>query len=133
MALSLAACDRGSPTPGQEGVPAAAAGATPLGQKAATELSLAARAALDSGNAAFKENAYDRALTFYREAAAATPNHAAPWFGINMVARATNNTALADSAMAEVRKWSNTNNPHIMPDSAFEKAHKDVKRPTPKT
>jgi hypothetical protein len=126
-ALSLAACDRGSPIPGAEGTPEAAARAG--GEAATRELSPAARIALDSGNTAFKAKDFRTALRFYREAAAATPNHAAPWFGINMVGRATHNQPLADSAMVQVRKWSNTTNPHIMPDTMFERVHKDVKKP----
>ena len=130
MAMPLAACDRGSPIPGAEGTPEAARVGN--GEVAARELSPAARTALDSANAAFKAKDYDTALRHYRLAAAATPNHAAPWFGINMVARATHNQALADSAMTEVRKWSNTTNPHVMPDSMLERVHKDVKRPASK-
>ena len=132
LALPLAACDRGSPIPGAEGTPEAAARAS-NGQVAAGELSPAARAALDSANAAFKAKDYETALRHYRLAAVATPNHAAPWFGINMVAQATHNQALADSAMTEVRKWSNTTNPHVMPDSMLQRVHKDVKVPATKS
>lgn len=63
-----------------------------------------ARAQLDSGNAAFRKKAYDEALGRYRKASDLAPQHAAPFFGMYMVARATNNNKLADSAMAEIRK-----------------------------
>jgi hypothetical protein len=62
----------------------------------------AAAARLDSGNVAFRVKQYDVALGFYRGAADAVPNHAAPWYGIYMVAQATKNTALADSALKAV-------------------------------
>ena len=61
------------------------------------------RAMLDSGNASFRVNKHAEALAFYRRAAAEMPGHAAPWFGAYMVARALNDTVLADSAMRMVR------------------------------
>lgn len=61
------------------------------------------RAMLDSGNASFRANKHAEALAFYRRAAAEMPAHAAPWFGAYMVARALNDTVLADSAMRMVR------------------------------
>lgn len=65
-------------------------------------LNAVAAARLDSGNVAFRVKQYDVALGFYRGAADAVPNHAAPWYGIYMVAQATKNTALADSALKAV-------------------------------
>jgi hypothetical protein len=59
-----------------------------------------AKEALDSGNTLFKQRAYADALGQYRAAAALAPQHAAPLFGIYMVARATNNAPMADSAPA---------------------------------
>ena len=63
-----------------------------------------ARAQLDTGNAAFRKKAYDEALSRYHKASDLAPQHAAPFFGMYMVARATSNNKLADSAMAEIRK-----------------------------
>lgn len=71
---------------------------------AAAPISAVARAALDSGNVAFRMKQYDRALGYYRKAAQAAPAHASPWFGIFMVAQATGNTVLRDSAQREVQK-----------------------------
>lgn len=53
---------------------------------------------LDSGNVAFRARQYDQAMVYYRKAVADVPDHAAPWYGIFMVAQATKNSALADSA-----------------------------------
>lgn len=67
------------------------------------ELSPEARVALDSGNALFRKKTYAAALAQYRLASARSPRHAAPYFGIYMVAQATKNTKLADSALANIR------------------------------
>lgn len=64
----------------------------------------AAKAALDSGNVLFRKKAYSDALAQYREAAELAPQHSAPLFGIYMVARATNNKAMADSALDGIRR-----------------------------
>ncbi|HSJ62805.1 MAG TPA: hypothetical protein VK922_02750 [Gemmatimonadaceae bacterium] len=63
-----------------------------------------ARAALDSGNRLFSAKAYAAALEQYRRAAALAPEHDAPLFGIVMVANATKDSALADSAAAAMRQ-----------------------------
>jgi hypothetical protein len=84
-------------------------------------ISVAARSALDSGNAAFRQKNYDGALRFYRDAARAAPNHASPWFGIFMVAEATGNTALRDSAKREVQK--RTVDPPGVTDSTLRNTH----------
>lgn len=62
-----------------------------------------AKAALDRGNELFKKHAYAGALTEYRAASAMAPQHSAPLFGIYMVARATKDTAMANSALAGIR------------------------------
>ena len=62
-----------------------------------------AKAALDTGNALYRKKQYEGALAHYREASELAPQHAAPFFGIYMVARATGNTVLADSALAAIR------------------------------
>ena len=59
--------------------------------------------ALDSANAAFRAGRLDAALAGYRRAAARAPEHAAPYYGIFMVARRTRNAALADSATSAIR------------------------------
>jgi hypothetical protein len=82
-----------------EGHPPVGGGGAPL-----PGLTAAARAALDSGNTAYRAKDFALALRHYREAARAAPAHASPWFGIFMVAQATQNTALADSARREVEK-----------------------------
>lgn len=64
----------------------------------------AAKAALDSGNVLFRQKKYEPALAEYRAAADLAPQHAAPLFGMYMVARATNNAKLADSTLAEISK-----------------------------
>ena len=85
-----------------------------------------ARAVLDTGNALFRKKAYDDALRHYRAASDLAPQHAAPIFGIYMVARAMNNTKLADSAMSEIRKRNGSlpEAPHTMSDSALKELHK---------
>jgi hypothetical protein len=89
-------------------------------------LGATARAALDSGNAAFRAKNYKVALRYYRTAAESAPAHAAPWFGIFMIAQATGNTALADSATAEVRR--RTVDPAEVTDSTLRSTH-----PAPKS
>ena len=65
-------------------------------------LTAASAANLDSGNVAFRMRNYEDALRFYRTASREVPNHPAPWYGIMMVAQATGNTALSDSATTAV-------------------------------
>lgn len=78
-------------------------GHVPLAAAMPTGLEPLTQALLDSGNAAFRTKDFDAALAFYDKARAAQPDHAAPWFGTYMVAKATNNTTLADSALRMVR------------------------------
>ena len=104
LLVSITAC--GSDTPD--------ASKKPLGEFSATQgsagpmrelppgLTAVAAARLDSGNVAFRVKQYDVALGYYRGAAVDVPNHAAPWYGIYMVAQATKNTVLADSALKAV-------------------------------
>ena len=106
VVLVLVACegqDRGTRTPlGQAG---SAAGAPD------TTLSAAAREQLAKGNEAFRAKKYADALSAYREAATLSPHHAAPYFGIQMAAKAMGNTALADSASRRIRALSPAVNP----------------------
>jgi hypothetical protein len=85
-----------------------------------------ARSALDSANAAFRVKDYRRALQFYRQAANAAPTHASPWFGVFMVAQATGNTALRDSAQREVQK--RTVDPPALTDSTLRNTHPTAKK-----
>ena len=89
-----------------------------------------AKAALDSGNVLFRKKAYAPALVQYRLASTLAPRHAAPYFGINMVAQATGNKALGDSALAAIRERAAA--PAVMPhtgvDSVLKKAPAIVKK-----
>ena len=89
-----------------------------------------ARTALDSGNTLFRKGAYEEALGQYRAAAALAPQHAAPLFGIYMVARATHNAAMADSALAgiRVRSGSMPVEPHSFSDTALRRLHEGLGR-----
>jgi hypothetical protein len=62
-----------------------------------------AKAALDSGNRLYTAKAYAAALEQYRRAAALEPEEEAPLFGILMVATATKDASLADSASKALR------------------------------
>jgi hypothetical protein len=87
------------------GTPLGAPQSTSAAQAAAHALiGPAALAVLDTGNAYFKKKDYPNALAKYRAAADLAPQHSAPVFGIYMVAKATSNATLADSALAEIRK-----------------------------
>ncbi|MCU0633866.1 MAG: hypothetical protein MUE41_03240 [Gemmatimonadaceae bacterium] len=76
--------------------------ATPATAGGAPAVPPAAAVHLDSGNTAYRAKAYDDALRHYRAAAAAAPDHAAPWYGVFMVGEVTKNKALTDSATAMV-------------------------------
>ena len=107
--------------------PKSALGAKAAADSIALELSPAAKMSLDSGNVLFREKEYAAALVQYEAAAKASPQHAAPLFGEYMVGRATNNKALADSAMVGIRAR-NAVPPHDLPDSAaLQKIHAKVK------
>lgn len=69
----------------------------------APALAANAQAAIDSGNALYTAKDYAAALVQYRRAAALAPGHEAPLFGILMVANATNDRTLADSAGSVMR------------------------------
>jgi hypothetical protein len=90
----------------------------------------AAKAALDSGNILFRQKAYAAALAQYRSASALAPQHTAPLFGIFMVARATKDSIMADSAMAGIRLRSGamSASPHTMGDSALQRMHENLKK-----
>ena len=111
--------------------PAESAEKIPLGRpagEAAWAAPAAARTALDSGNAAFRARDYDAALAAYRRAAAGAPDEAAPWYGVYMVAEATKRSALADSALAEVKR--RTSEPGLLSGGTL-RAHADSASRTP--
>lgn len=93
----------------------------------------AARAALDSGNASYRKKAYAEALGHYREASSLAPQHPAPFFGIYMVGRATNDRAMADSALADIRLRNGplTPVPHSVSDSAVTRMHEMIRSKAP--
>jgi hypothetical protein len=87
------------------------------------------KAALDSGNVLFRHKEYDAALAQYRTASALAPQHAAPLFGIYMVARATNNSVMADSALEGIRLRNGPMavGPHTFGDSSMQRAHAAIR------
>ena len=87
-----------------------------------------ARAHLDSGNALYRRKAFAAALKHYEAASALAPQHAAPFFGIYMVARATHDTAMADSALSSIRVRNGpmSSAPHSMTDSALRRLHQKL-------
>lgn len=66
----------------------------------------AARAALDSGNAAYRAGKYDAALAHYRAAAKAAPGEAAPYFGVYMAANQLGRTQEAAEAQKKISELS---------------------------
>ena len=89
-----------------------------------------AKAALDSGNAAYKAKDYTAALAHYRKAAALVPTEEAPLFGMLMVASATKNDGLADSVKALMRAMNPQADTGTTPDSAFVDIHSRVLPPS---
>ncbi|HYD54705.1 MAG TPA: hypothetical protein VEA99_18875 [Gemmatimonadaceae bacterium] len=106
------------------GQPAAAAGPSvqPVNSPVRDALGATARTALDKGNVEFRAGRFEASLALYREAAAAAPQSAAPYFGIYMAARKLGNAALADSAQQEIGKRSGTAS-RMFSDSAMKAAH----------
>ncbi|MCC6243009.1 MAG: hypothetical protein IT353_09215 [Gemmatimonadaceae bacterium] len=105
VAVISAACNSGDdagkrPLAEVVGSSAAAENAIPAG------LTALAAAHLDSGNVSFRARQYEMALRYYRAAALDVPSHPAPWYGILMVAQATKNSVLADSATQAVAQRS---------------------------
>lgn len=128
LALAFLGCSRGDEPP-----------KVPLGQiadsararqEAHALLGPAAKAALDSGNLLFRNKAYAEALAQYRAAAELAPQHSAPLFGIYMVARATNNRAMADSALDGIRRRNGPMpaGPHALPDTALRRVHEALQK-----
>lgn len=89
----------------------------------------AARAALDSGNLLYRQKDYAGALARYRAASVLAPQHAAPYFGIYMVARATRDSAMADNALAAIRARNGPlpTAPHSVNDSVLQRIHEHIR------
>lgn len=101
----------------------------PQENPARAAMSPEARAALDSGNALFREKKFDAALASYRKAAEAAPTSPAPWYGVYMAAQALGNQKLADSAMKQVQTRTGGESP-MWSDSSMKKMHSTGEKPT---
>jgi hypothetical protein len=121
LCIALAACARSNEPP-----------KVPLGQTSTAEITAAltpvdplppaARAALDTANAEFRDGRFTTALDEYRRAAKLAPQSAAPFFGIYMAARKLGRSALADSATREIAARSSPSTP-MLSDSAMRRLH----------
>lgn len=114
LAVTLAACGK-APEPPK--TPLAMAPDAPAG---VPDLSAAARASLDSGNALLRGGDATGALVRYRAAAAAAPGNATPWYGVMMAAQRLQDASLADSARRMVARLSG--NPELS-DSGLQALH----------
>lgn len=107
----------------------------PLGQAASPGLSPhgtvpsitgEAKVALDSGNKLYTAKSYALALAQYRRAAALAPEAEAPLFGILMVAGATKDARLSDSATTALRALNDSTTAEEVVD-----AHSRIGTPPP--
>lgn len=114
LALAVMACGRSNDSQQSDSLAAALPpGHVPIdAPPGAMPLSSTAQALLDSGNTAFRVKDFDGALAYYHKASLTDPAHAAPWFGTYMVGKAIDDTALADSALREVRVRAPEMQPH---------------------
>lgn len=117
--LATQACSR-SKAPDKQPLAAQSGGET----SARSALAPETRAALDSGNAAYRAGQYEKALKSYRDAAKSAPDNAAPYFGIYMAAGKLGNKALADSATAFISAHSGSQ-PGLS-DSAMKAMHQQI-------
>ncbi|MEP6621688.1 MAG: hypothetical protein ABJE47_20335 [bacterium] len=90
----------------------------------------AAKAQLDTGNTLYRRKEYPEALAHYKSAGELAPQHAAPLFGVYMVARATHDSVMAEGALAGIRK---RNGPlptpaHSLRDSALDQMHANLRK-----
>lgn len=83
---------------------AATAGAPGAAGRASPVMPAEGQAAIDAGNAAVRRKDYAAAQAAFEKAAKMAPDHAAPWFGLYIVAQARNDAKAADAALAEIRK-----------------------------
>ena len=96
LAVALGACDR----PDDQETGSISADDV---RAAAEELSPGVRAALDSGNAAYRNHEWQNALDHYERAAAQDEDATAAWFGIYMAQRALGDSAAAQEALARAQ------------------------------
>jgi Flp pilus assembly protein TadD len=99
VVLALAACDRNARTDDQ---PTGSIDSAAWSE--ARSLPAGVRAALDSGNAAFRGGDFAAARARYRRAVTLGPEESAAWFGLMMVERRLGNAAAADSALARFQE-----------------------------
>jgi len=136
LLLVFGAMGCGSSKPADDGkVPLGTAPATqPAGSPAAAgamgdpaalvpTMTGAAKAALDSGNAAYRRKDYAAALVAFEKSQKLAPDDAAPWFGIYMVAQARKDNRAADAALAEIQKRSETVPAPMLDSAAMKRAH----------
>jgi hypothetical protein len=105
VAAMIAACGRGAETPRTAATTSAISAAIAPAKASDTadtspELPADARVSLDSGNALYRAKRYADALVQYRLTARRAPGDPTAYYGIYMVAEATKNRALADTASA---------------------------------
>jgi tetratricopeptide (TPR) repeat protein len=95
--LALGACDR------PDDQPTGSISADDV-RAAAEQFTPEVRAALDSGNAAYRRDDFQSALAYYERAAAADENAAPAWFGVFMAQRELGDTVAAARALERVRE-----------------------------
>jgi hypothetical protein len=120
VAVVLLACNKGKePAPKTPLSEVSAQSGGELAAGSAGAMSAEARVVLDSGNALYRAKKYADALAQYRIAAQRAPEDPAPYFGIYMVAGATGNKRLQDSAQAALRARGmiQPEGPHVRADS----------------
>jgi Flp pilus assembly protein TadD len=121
LALGTAACVK-EKTADDGRVPLSASSAAPMAGAAGAATTPApvmtpeGQSLLDAGNAAFRKKDYTAAKSAFEKAAKLSPEHAAPWFGLYMVAQARKDNRAADSALAQIRL--RADGPTMMPGGA---------------
>jgi hypothetical protein len=149
IASAAFACSKPADAPAKVPLGSPATAPAPAGGSPAPVLSAEAKRALDSGNFLFRAGSaakkksdaagakqlYAEALLQYRRSAKDSPDHAAPWFGVQMVAKEQGNKALADSAFAAIRARNTapagTAGQHDMSDSTLNKLRTKMKGAPP--
>ncbi len=104
LAPLLLGCDTGDTEAQRIPLDGSNAGDTGRNVAAAPAITGEAKIALDSGNILFRAKAYDLALAQYRRSARLAPGEVIPLFGVLMVAEATKDPRLADSARTRIRE-----------------------------
>ena len=100
--LLLGACSGKKPEAAPPAAPTMAGAAGAAGAVMPPTSTDAERLVLDSANTMFRAKNYPAALEGYRRAAAIAPEDIAPWFGVYMVAAATKDKALGETATKEM-------------------------------